>query len=138
MIEMERFCCGQCGIEFYVPPHFARECREKGSDKTWYCPNGHPRVFRQSEADKLRQERDRLQQRIAQKDDEIAAERRRREDAERRTSAARGQVTKMKNRASAGVCPCCNRTFKQLAAHMKTKHPGFMAEPIEGAEAATH
>jgi hypothetical protein len=24
-----------------------------------------------------------------------------------------------------GVCPCCNRTFQQLARHMKAKHPGY-------------
>lgn len=23
------------------------------------------------------------------------------------------------------TCPCCKRTFKQLAAHMKNKHPEF-------------
>ena len=26
-----------------------------------------------------------------------------------------------------GVCPCCTRTFPNLAAHMKTKHPDFGA-----------
>lgn len=25
----------------------------------------------------------------------------------------------------AGMCPCCRRTFKQLAEHMKSKHPDF-------------
>lgn len=25
----------------------------------------------------------------------------------------------------AGVCPCCNRTFKNLARHMAGQHPGF-------------
>jgi hypothetical protein len=24
-----------------------------------------------------------------------------------------------------GVCVCCNRSFKNLAAHMQTKHPEF-------------
>lgn len=44
--------------------------------------------------------------------------------------AARGQVTRLKNRAAAGVCPCCNRTFHQLVRHMAAKHPDFAAEPV--------
>lgn len=45
------------------------------------------------------------------------------EQAERKLSAAKGQMTKLKKRAAAGVCPCCNRTFHNLARHMETKHP---------------
>ena len=30
-----------------------------------------------------------------------------------------------KNRVAASVCPCCKKTFKQLAAHMKNKHPNY-------------
>lgn len=26
-------------------------------------------------------------------------------------------------RIGAGICPCCNRTFSQLARHMQSKHP---------------
>ncbi len=34
-------------------------------------------------------------------------------------------MTKVKKRAANGVCPCCNRTFSDLARHMKAKHPDF-------------
>jgi hypothetical protein len=34
-------------------------------------------------------------------------------------------IKKANRKAKAGVCPCCNRTFKQLADHMKVKHPDF-------------
>jgi hypothetical protein len=37
--------------------------------------------------------------------------------------AARGQLTKFKKRVGRGVCPCCNRHFKDLARHMESKHP---------------
>ena len=121
MSAMVRFSCGQCGIEFDVPEHFSRECHEMGGEKTWYCPNGHPRVFRASASDKLRQERDRLKQDAARLEESIRYQRDRAEAAERRASAARGQVTKLRNRASAGVCPCCTRHFTQLERHMKTK-----------------
>ncbi|WP_159103999.1 hypothetical protein [Rhodopseudomonas sp. B29] len=54
-----------------------------------------------------------------------------REAAERRAAAARGQVTKIKNRVGHGVCPCCNRTFANLARHMAGEHPGYTAEAAE-------
>jgi hypothetical protein len=122
MTTMTRLACGNCGIEFDVPDHFYEG---KRSDKsTWYCPNGHPRVFRESNADVLRRERDRLQQRLAEKDDTISR-------LEREKSAVKGQITKMKNRASNGVCPCCTRSFTNLRRHMETKHPEFRAAAAE-------
>jgi hypothetical protein len=128
VMAMETLLCGKCGITFAVPSHFYRECREEGPNKTWYCPNGHPRVFAESETDKVRRERDRLAQRVAEKDDEIKRQREMREAAERSASAARGQVTRIRNRVAKGVCPCCNRTFENLSRHMATKHPHFSAD----------
>jgi chemotaxis response regulator CheB len=49
-----------------------------------------------------------------------------RSDFTREHSATRAQLTKTKKRVANGVCPCCNRTFKQLARHMKAKHPEFV------------
>lgn len=121
--EYEFRCCPKCGIEYAAPKIFMDECRAN-SAMFFHCPNGHPRHFTESEADKLRKERDRLTQRLAQKDDEI-------KDLENRRRAAIGQVTKMKNRVNNGVCPCCNRTFENLQRHMASKHPTFTAEAAE-------
>ena len=105
--------------------------------ETFYCPRGHGQHYNRgpSEADKLRQERDRLKQDAARKDEVIAYERRCRELADQRaerskrqTAAAKGQVTRLKNRASAGVCPCCNRQFQNLKRHMDSQHPDFASE----------
>ncbi len=30
-----------------------------------------------------------------------------------------------RKRVGSGVCPCCSRTFQQLARHMKAKHPAY-------------
>lgn len=32
---------------------------------------------------------------------------------------------KMARRLKAGVCPCCQRTFTNMARHMTTKHPEY-------------
>lgn len=115
-------CC-KCGIEFWVPDHWHTKRKE---DHEWfYCPNGHQQHFvGETEAERLRRERDRLQQRIAERDDEIKS-------LEGRRRAALGQVTKLRNRVRNGVCPCCSRSFTNLRQHMETKHPDWKAEAAE-------
>ena len=105
--------------------------RRKADGESFFCPNGHSAAYKETEADKLRRERDRLTQRLAEKDDAIARQRNLREAAERQLSAARGRITKIKNRVSKGVCPCCNRQFSNLHRHMTTEHPTFTAEAAE-------
>lgn len=118
-------CC-KCGICFYVPDNWYRN-RQKTCD-TFHCPNGHPQSFRVSSLDKMRQERDQLKQQVAQRDDEVR-DANKRAAAERRTAIAyKGQATKLRKRAKGGACPCCNRTFENLARHMKSKHANYPGE----------
>jgi hypothetical protein len=92
-----------------------------------FCPYGHSLHYPEGENEEttLRRERDQLRQRIAQRDDEIRHQKERAETAERSAVAYKGQVTKIKRRTLAGVCPCCTRTFQNLARHVATKHPGY-------------
>lgn len=119
----EMGCC-VCGIVFAVSRDF-RDARLK--DRTsWYCPLGHSQHFTEkSEVEKLREE-------LAQKTQRLQAtlewERSRVLTLDRRLSATRGLVTRIKNRVGNGVCPCCNRTFQNLLRHMATKHPHFKHE----------
>ena len=69
---------------------------------------------------------------MKQKDEQIKREQTRtrtaRAEAKHQKNVARSQKaakTRLKNRVASGVCPCCNRTFKQLAAHMSRQHPEF-------------
>lgn len=122
--------CGTCGTPFGMQEEVYDHCYREGG--FWTCPNGHRRGWEKGNEERLevelRRERDRLKQRQAQLEDEVQWQRKAREAAERSASAHKGQVTRLKNRAKAGVCPCCNRTFQNLAAHMKTKHPDFSAD----------
>jgi hypothetical protein len=106
---------------------------KKSTEISFFCAYGHSAIFKEGETEetKLRRERDRLTQQLAEKNDEINRQRELREAAERRTSAAKGQITKIKNRVGHGVCPCCNRTFENLQRHMTSKHPTFTAEAAE-------
>lgn len=113
-------CAAGCGIPFAVPEHWYDKRRE---DHTlFYCPNGHSQHFSgATEAEKLRRERDNLKQQMARVEDEKRL-------AERKLAQAVATTKRIKKRASAGNCPCCKRTFSNMAAHMKTQHPEFIAE----------
>lgn len=114
MAEMVHMNCGECGIEFTVPEHFNAERKKTG--KGWYCPNGHSRVYKESDADKFRRERDSALQQLAQREEEIAERGR--------------KIKRLEKRAAAGSCPCCQRTFSNMSRHMKTKHPEFVADNV--------
>lgn len=101
-ITLERLCCGKCGITFAVPQLFVAERRADGGG--WHCPNGHERVFAEPEVDRLRRA-------LTAAKCETLRERQLREQADRKL-----------RRVNRGVCPCCKRSFQNLARHMKTKH----------------
>lgn len=141
MTGWHKTTCWKCRVESQITTEMFTALQQSGN--RFYCPWGHAGVFNaaDTEADKLRRERDRLKQATARLEDEkrtawaTATQQRERADAaERRASAARGQVTKLKNRAAGGACPCCNRTFENLHRHMASKHPNFATEAApEGA-----
>lgn len=135
MAEIEIIECPQCGIPTRVTAAFVRERR--ADRRSFYCLWGHPMNYNRSTVDKLREDLalankkiETAKQREAELADQIRMQAERAAAAERRTSAARGVATRLKNRAAAGVCPCCNRSFSQLRAHMEKQHPGFRAEEI--------
>lgn len=118
-------CCN-CGVIFAMPERIAKQRREDG--KNFYCPNGHPMVYRESEADKLRRERDSLKQETARLEEEAAQARRDAAAARDAAASAEKKVSKLKKRAAAGSCPACKRTFANMAQHMKHMHPDFVCE----------
>jgi len=122
-----------CGINHAVPEdlrNHQRRQHDNGQSVTGiYCPLGHSHVpSGEGEAAKLerllREERERAAR--------IDAER---EQAEASARAHKAAATRARNRAKHRVCPCCKRTFKQLAAHMKSKHPDFDPSKVEAASA---
>jgi hypothetical protein len=123
--------CAQCKEPFWLTAETGAALRR--SNHTFHCPWGHENYYPkgQSESDKLRLERDRLKQEQARLHQRITEERELREASERRVSAAKGRITRLKNRAATGHCPCCNRVFVDLLSHMKSKHADYEAQPID-------
>ena len=102
-----------CGIAVGVPSNLYRHAHD-AKDVSIYCPLGHRFGWSENNAAKL----ERAERRIKATKDLLAAE-------ERSHAATRGHLTRARSRAAAGVCPCCHRSFENLARHVKTKHPDF-------------
>lgn len=121
-ITLEQTTCW-CGTPFALPAELLKAARNSGH--TIYCPHGHTVVWKETEETRLRRERDRLKQREAMLEDEARQARERAEKAEK-------DAKRLKKRMSAGTCPCCQRTFSNMATHMKRQHPEFVS--AEGAK----
>lgn len=113
-ITLETEECCNCGITFAMPDFMMRRLRTDGG--SFYCPNGHGQHYTKTEVMRLREKLDE-QTRVATS---MAERARSAEAAEQKVT---NEMKRLKKRASAGVCPCCNRTFQALARHMKAKHP---------------
>jgi len=120
-------CC-TCKTPFAISDQLHTVMLQRAENGSFYCPNGHAQCYAsgETELDKMRRERDRLAQQIAYKDDVIRDVRNDRDSAQRRLWAARGQITKIKKRVGNGVCPCCSRTFTNLARHMASQHSEYV------------
>lgn len=132
-----KFCgpCWQCKSEMWLPQSLYDAAMHGRSKITFYCGYGHGQVFAEGEGEeaKLRRERDRLFQRVAQLDDTIKAQHRELLVADKKLADLKTQRKVMVRRAKAGTCPCCHRTFRQMALHMKQKHPEFKVETLDAA-----
>lgn len=128
-ITLEITTCCVCGIHFAAPVEMMNEKRKNAG--SIYCPNGHSLSWRETEAQKLERqlqlERQRHDQTRADRD-RIAAESARKQ---RQLYAARGRLTRFKNKSAAGKCNCCGKEFMDLKIHMAQAHPGFVGHAKE-------
>ncbi len=102
-----------CDAYFAVPEQVVREW--KRTQRKWACPYcGMTRWFvgktdEQKRIEALQRRNERMQQEVIHE----------RERAQRVSN----QYSRMRKRIQNGVCPCCNRTFQNLARHMASEHP---------------
>lgn len=111
-----------CGIQLAVP-RALWDHAQSDSKNHIHCPIGHTFVYRDNEATKLRAKLD-------QAEADAANQRRQKERAEAEAAANRGRLVRQQKRIANGICPCCNRSFSNLARHMGTQHPDFDPETI--------
>lgn len=114
--------CPECGVLYAIPERMRSYAERRGGfGHMWHCPNGHELGYGDDVAGKLKCAEDRaarLQSELDQTEASLRAQR-------GATTRARNQRDKDRKRIAAGVCPCCNRTFANVARHMASQHPEF-------------
>lgn len=121
-IEYVQISCGKegCGVEFAFERHF-RDNR-LNDRRTWYCPNGHPRVFNaESNASKLRK----AEARNVHLADQLEA-------TNRELEQHRQTIVRDRHRIANGVCPCCTRSFDNVRRHITSQHPDYDMSELAG------
>src|SRR5690348_431440 len=99
--------CYSCGVRYLIPVilnNAALGSRGPGGRQI-HCPNGHRwHYIGETTEENVRRERDRAVQEQARLAEELAA-------AERAKERALAEARRIKKRAAAALCPCCNRHF---------------------------
>lgn len=118
--------CYSCKITYAIPKslHDSAVAYPGDDARGWKlcCPLGHTWWYTGTNAEtKLKREQERSARLRAELDQTEATLR-----------GQRARATRFKNdrdrerkRVAAGVCPCCKRSFSNLARHMEGQHPGF-------------
>lgn len=109
-----------CGIRHAIPSALSRQAVDNRMEV--YCPLGHTWVKKKTRAQELESK---LARQRAMHDQTTACLRDKAEAYKNSARAQKAAKTRIKNRVANGVCPCCNRHFKNLHAHMKNQHPDY-------------
>lgn len=129
-VQIVAIWCSGCGLPYGLPDGYLEQRQRDG--KSWTCPNGCVRLYRKT-TEQLALEKAKVELEAARSLAQREAQRRTRAEGQARLAeyqrrAAKGQLTKTKKRIAAGVCPCCQRTFQNLANHMAGQHPEYVEQ----------
>ena len=127
--DLQTVVCWCCGITFAMPQVRYKRLCENGD--TFWCPSGCRLSIGESENAKLRKELAATEKQLERAKKQTEWAKKATEQERKSHAATRGHLTRHKKRAKAGVCPCCNRSFENLARHMQTKHPNYDPETVE-------
>lgn len=111
VVTMVCLHCADCNVLFAMTKNLNERLRE--SHVVFYCPMGHNNYYGGDD------EKQKLQKQLQEKERQLiqAANNNLQKEQEIK------RITRQLNRVKKGVCPCCNRTFSDLARHMQTRHP---------------
>jgi predicted Zn-ribbon and HTH transcriptional regulator len=116
-LDLEPTDCINCGVWFAVPSRLLKAQQRDGKD--FYCPNGHPMVYRDSEIAWAKRHAAEAQAEAAQ----LRALKVQLENDLLDQAREIKTLKRARNRLHAGVCDQCQRTFSNLQRHMADKHP---------------
>lgn len=120
--------CYTCQILFAMPDELNQRALENRGPHgvEFYCPKGHRQHYvGETDLDRERRRAERMRQQWESTAARLVHEQDQRRATERSNRALRAVNTRTRKRIAKGVCPCCNRTFANLADHMAHQHPGY-------------
>lgn len=120
-VELTKIHCGECGGTYAISERYRKQKYESGG--SWNCP-----YCRCGWGYSENNENSKLKHQVEQLKKQKAQEQERALRNEHKYNCTKKQYKKVRDRIKHGVCPCCNRQIKQLAAHMKAMHPDFGEE----------
>lgn len=109
--------CYRCGVPFAMTTDFQK--RRLKDRKSFYCPAGHAQHYIGKTAEQ------KLKAELREANSRADQHRREAYEQRQRTASISRSYSRVRERVRNGVCPCCNRTFENLARHMATKHPDY-------------
>lgn len=124
-LTLTRIECGVCHIPFAIPSNLYKARLQDGKD--FWCPNGHAVHYFDNDNRKLRAQVAQLTDDRQWYSDQMKAARKDAELQRRRAAAAKGQLTKIRNRVANGMCPVpgCKRSFTNVLDHLRNEHPDY-------------
>jgi hypothetical protein len=122
--------CHKCKCKMWIDDALNEAALNARGKISFYCSYGHSQIYSEGENEEtlLRRERDILKQQAARLEELATQERARADTATEALAKSKAKTRRMAKRASAGTCPCCARTFSNMAEHMKHQHPEFVKE----------
>ncbi len=121
--------CPTCGGTYALSAQFLDERRDDGVG--WHCPYCQNSIaYCKSETDRLRQELERQKQSTAYQRREKERYLQHRNTLQRSRNGMKSVLVREQKklaRIRRGVCPCCNRHFKNVQRHMDSQHPLYKA-----------
>lgn len=121
---VEETCCN-CYTHFAMDQALNKKLRTNGG--TFYCPNGHGQHYTETEVQKLTKQLENAKKREAWAEQSYQREYQAHGETKKEKANVKRQLTNTRKRIANGVCPCCHRTFVNIARHMTSKHPDFKA-----------
>lgn len=118
--ELTKIQCGNCGGVYAISERYRRNKEERGG--SWTCPYCRCGWGYSQESSLL----EKAERKAKQYSNWLAREKAEHDQTKMSLRAQKGAKTKLKNRISQGICPCCNKRFEDLKNHMLTEHPEFL------------
>ena len=110
--------CYSCGARFGIGSGLYRRA-VTDAQGTIHCPAcGKESCWNESESSRLRKQLEARDRELREQKCEVLRQKQMVEIEHKNFERAAKRLRRVQN----GVCPCCNRTFSNLARHMATKH----------------